>query len=125
MKRLYIAICFLAVAIGLCTFEQITINKTYTEASHYIDRAIEQVEKEDFTGAESICTDLDKYWDGKNRYLTAMIDHGALDDTGVTISSPKDLAKNKSDDLESELITAKNQIKSIYDNQKITFGNIF
>ena len=125
MKRLYVAILFLAFAIGLCTFEQITINKTYTEANKYIDQAIEQVEKKDFKGAESTCTNLDKYWDSKNQYLTAMIDHGSLDDTSVTISSLKDLAKNESDDLESELITAKNQIQSIYNNQKITFGNIF
>lgn len=125
MKRLYIAICFLAAAVGLCAFEQITINKTYDEANNYIDMAIEQVEKKDFSAAESTCNDLDKYWDGKHQYLTAMIDHGSLDDTSVTISSLKDLAKNESEDLEGELITAKNQIKSIYDNQKITFGNIF
>lgn len=125
MKRLFIAIAFLALAFGLCTFEQITINKTYSQANSYIDRAIEQVEKQDFKGAEETCSTLDEYWDSKQQYLTAMIDHGSLDDTGVTITSLKDMAKNESDDLEGELITAKNQIKSIYDNQKITFGNIF
>ena len=52
MKRLFIAIAFLALAFGLCTFEQITINKTYSQANSYIDRAIEQVEKQDFKGAE-------------------------------------------------------------------------
>lgn len=57
--------------------------------------------------------------------MTAMIDHGSLDDASVTINNLEDLAENKSDSLEDELVTAKNQIKSIYENQRITFGNIF
>lgn len=125
MKRLYVALCFLAVAISLCIFEQYKVHSVYKETTEYINTAIEQVDKEDFEKAKSTCKSLNNYWDKKQKYMTAMIDHGALDDASVTINNLEDLAENKSDSLEDELVTAKNQIKSIYENQRITFGNIF
>lgn len=125
MKRLYVAFCFLAIAISLCVFEQYTVNTAYKEATAYINTAIERVEKEDYNGAKEACKKLNDYWGQKQKYMTAMIDHGSLDDASVTINNLEDLADNESDSLEDELITAKNQIKSIYENQKITFGNVF
>ncbi|MCH5320300.1 MAG: DUF4363 family protein [Eubacterium sp.] len=125
MKRLYIAILFLAVAISLCIFEQYTVTSAYKEATQYLNTAIEEVKKEDYKSAKETCENLSSYWSEKQKFMTAMIDHGALDDTSITIYALADLAENESDDLENELITAKNQIKSIHDNQKITFGNVF
>jgi hypothetical protein len=57
--------------------------------------------------------------------MSSMCDHNMLDEASVTINSLPELAKNKKDELENELIVAKNQTKSIYDNQRITFNNIF
>ncbi|MDE5985190.1 MAG: DUF4363 family protein [Eubacterium sp.] len=125
MKRLYIALAFLTIAISLCIFEQYTVKEVYKEASAYIDTAIDEIGKQDYNSAESTCKELNDYWDKKQKYMAAMIDHGSLDDASVTISNLEDLAKNKSDSIEEELITAKNQIKGMYDNQRITFGNIF
>lgn len=125
MKRLYVAIIFLAAAISLCIFEQYTVKNAYKEASGYINTAIESLENDDYTTVQSACKNLNNFWGEKQKYMTAMIDHGSLDEASVTISSLEELAENESDSLEDELITAKNQLKSIYDNQKITFGNIF
>lgn len=125
MKRLYIALGFLAIAISLCIFEQYTVNAVYKEANAYIDTAIDEISKADYTGAEITCKRLNDYWDKKQKYMAAMIDHGSLDDASVTINNLTDMAENESDSLEDELITAKNQIKGMYDNQRITFGNIF
>lgn len=125
MKRLYVAIAFLVIAISLCVFEQYTVSTTYSKATAYIDNAIEQTDKEDYKAAKKTCKQLNDFWGEKQKYMTAMIDHGSLDDAGVTIGSLEDLADKESDSLEDELINAKNQIKSIHDNQKITFGNIF
>ncbi len=125
MKRLYIALAFLTIAISLCVFEQCTVNAVYKETSAYIDTAIENVNRQDYESTLRTCKKLNDYWDEKQKYMTAMIDHGSLDDVGVTINNLEDLAQNESDSLEEELITAKNQIKGMYDNQKITFGNIF
>lgn len=125
MKRLYAAILFLAIALSLCVFEQCTVKSAYKEASGYINTAIEGLEKNDYSTVKEACKSLNDFWGEKQKYMTAMIDHGSLDEASVTIGSLEDLAENESDSLEDELITAKNQLKSIYDNQKITFGNIF
>jgi antirestriction protein len=98
---------------------------TYENATEYIDTAISQLDSKDYDGIEKSCTSLSNYWDKMYPYLTAMSEHDMLDEASITINSLCDMSKNKSDELENELITAKNQIKSIYDNQRITFGNIF
>ena len=125
MKKLYIAIAFLIIALGLCVFEQYTVQSAYHQTTEYIDNAMEGLEKNDYKAVEKSCYMLSKYWNKKYPIMTAMIDHGPLDDASVTINSLNDLAKNKSDELETQLITAKNQMKNIHDNQCITFGNIF
>lgn len=125
MKRLLVAFSFLAIAISLCVFEQYTVESAYQETNKMIDTAIKYLNEEDYEKTAQECKKLDEYWNGKYPYLTAMIEHGSLDDARMTISSLEDLANNKSEELESELITAKNQIKTIRDNQKITFGNVF
>ena len=125
MKKLYIAIAFLIIALGLCVFEQYTVQSAYHQTTEYIDNAMEGLEKNDYKSVEKSCDMLSKYWNKKYPIMTAMIDHGPLDDASVTINSLNDLAKNKSDELETQLITAKNQMKNIHDNQCITFGNIF
>lgn len=125
MKKLYIAIAFLIIALGLCVFEQYTVQSAYHQTTEYIDNAMEGLEKNDYKAVEKNCDMLSKYWNKKYPIMTAMIDHGPLDDASVTINSLNDLAKNKSDELETQLITAKNQMKNIHDNQCITFGNIF
>lgn len=125
MKRLYVAVFFLVFAIGLCIFEQYTVESAYKETNEIIDTAMKYLDDEDFEKTAEECKKLDQYWNEKYPYLTAMIEHGSLDDAKMTISSLEELAKNESDELESELIMAKNQIKSIRDNQKISFGNVF
>lgn len=125
MKKLYIAIAFLAIALSLCIFEQYTVHSAYKQTTEYIDSAIEGLDKSDYKAVEKSCDKLSKYWNKKYPIMTAMIEHGPLDDASVTINSLNDLAKNKSDELETQLITAKNQMKNIHDNQCITFGNIF
>lgn len=125
LKRLIAALSFLVIAIGLCIFEQYTVEKTYQQTNEIINTAIEYAENKDYEKTTQECKKLNEFFNEKYPYLTAMIEHGCLDETKMTISSLVDLAENESEELESELITAKNQIKTIRDNQKVTFGNVF
>lgn len=125
MKRVYIAVALLAISVSLCIFEQYTVTTAYEQSTAYIEKAIEYADKKDYKQAEKTCSQLTAYWSEKYPSLTAMIDHGPLDDAGVTINSLEELAKDESDDLKETLITAKNQIESIYENQKVSLGNIF
>lgn len=125
MKRLYLALGFLAIAVSLCIFEQYTVSTVYREATAYIAAAEEKAGNGDYEGAKAVCAELKAYWDKKEKYMAAMIDHGMLDDAGVTVNSLEALADSESDSLSDELITAENQIRAIYENQRITFGNVF
>lgn len=125
MKRVYLAFALLAVCIGLCAFEQYTVETTYREATDMINQAVEYTDSGDFASAERVCAQLSDYWQEKYSTLSAMIDHGMLDEAGTTIYALEDCAREESDDLHSELITAKGQLKAVRENQKITPGNIF
>ncbi len=125
MKRLYVAAVLLAIVIALCGFEQYTVISTYKTSNEYINAAIEEVESDDLEKAEESCKGLEEYWEKRLPYMAAMIDHSSLDEASVSINSLCDFAEKGSDDLESELITVKNQIENIYEGQKITIGNIF
>lgn len=125
MKRAYLAISLLSVCIFLCIFEQYTVKTVYTKSTDLINQAISYTDNDDYEKAEVTCKTLSQFWDKKYPFLTAMTDHGSLDEAKTTINSLEDMANEKSDDLHSTLVTAKNQIKTIRDNQEISFGNIF
>ena len=124
MKRIYLALTFLALCIGLCIFEQYTVENTYNRTSEYIEQAIEYTDKEDYQSAKAECKKLTDFWNKRYPYLSAMIEHGTLDDAGITIYSLEEMAQEKSEDLKENLIDAKNQIKMIRENQRISPGNI-
>lgn len=125
MKRLYIALAFLAIVFSLCAFEQYTMKSTYTQVIAYVDSALDDAEKNDIQSAQETCRKLSTYWDRKYPCLTSMIDHSSLDEASMTITALDEIAENNnSDELITELITAKNQMKVIYKNQSITLGNI-
>lgn len=125
MKRVYLAVSFLVICIALCIFEQYMVESTYKASEGYVKTAIEYAQQEDYKKAERVCTEFADYWNKRYLALTAMIEHGTLDDASITINSLEDMAKEENEELISELITTKNQIKNIRDNQKVTLGNIF
>lgn len=125
MKRLYIAIAFIVLALCLCITEQCTVKSSYTKASGYIDSALSSLENDDFAGTKENCNELKTYWDGMYPFLTAIIDHTALDEAKLTINSLQKINEDEKDEMRTALYSAKNQMDLIYNNQKITFGNVF
>lgn len=125
MKRLYIAIAFLVVLSSLCIYEQILVRQVYTGVTGYIDEAMQAFNNEEYDKTEKICLELTSYWEKKHKLMTALIEHGELDTTSVMINALSDLSENKKDELEKELIDIKNEMNIIYENQRISFGNIF
>lgn len=125
MKKIYIAIVFLMICAGVCTFEQVTINKVYAKATTIIDTAIDLNEQKDFEKAKIQCGKLRDTWDKSYPYLSAMIDHAQLDSASAAIKSTNDISKDNEDELSEKLIEAKNEIQILKENQSITLGNIF
>lgn len=125
MKKIYIAILFLAICAGVCAFEQITINNVYSETTQIINYALDSNEQNDFNKAKMQCEKLRKVWNKRYPYLSAMIDHAQLDNASSAIKSTKDISRDNKDELSEKLIEAKNEIQILKENQSITLGNIF
>ena len=125
MKRLYVAIAFIAFAICICITEQCTVKSVYTKTNAYIDSAISAIENNDFDNTQKNCRELKIYWDKMYPFLSSMIDHGTLDDAKLTINSLQKIEEKDTDELRTGLYSTKNQIDLIYNNQKLTLGNVF
>lgn len=106
MKRIWIAVVFLAISVSFCITEQFFINTSYSQIVNYIDQG-----------------DSDKlleYWGKRNDMLYAFTDHKMLDSLSDSINSLKD-----TDEKEKTMIEIKAKAKTFYENQRITFSNIF
>lgn len=106
MKRIWIAIVFLAISVTICVTEQIYINTAYNHINEYIDQGDSER--------------LLKYWQDKNDILYAFTDHKMLDSLSDSINSLE-----QTDEKEKTLIEIKAKAKTFYENQRITFSNIF
>lgn len=125
MNRIWFAAIFLAITIGVCSYEQITIRNTFEDLTEILDVMSQDAEKEDYRAVEAKSRDMEKIWDKKYPVLSALNDHSTLNDTGVTLHSIRDLAKDENEDVKATVDEAKNQLQVIYDANKISFGNVF
>lgn len=118
MKRIWFATIFLLLCIGLCTGEQLYVRKVYSD----INSEISKIEKTESTAARAECVDkIKKYWDKNNNLLFAIADHGVLDDLSTAIRS----LDAQDEELNKDLTEVRSITKVFYENQKITFANIF
>lgn len=124
MKRLYIAVLFIALIISACVYEQIKVNSFYDTACEYIDEASLYADSGDYEGAYNTCNEFDSYYQKQYKCLSLMLYNNTLDDMNITIHELKALAKNKDTTLESKLLAAKIQAQQIKSNQKICLENI-
>ncbi|MBR2134468.1 MAG: DUF4363 family protein [Eubacterium sp.] len=124
MKRLYIALFFIAMIISFCVFEQIKVNSFYDEVSALIDSAEEYANAGDYETAYKKCESLDTYFQKQYKTLSIIINNQSLDEMSVTIHELKALAKNDDAMLKNMLLSAKVQAQQIKNNQRITLENI-
>lgn len=106
MKRIWIAIVFLAIAIGTGIGEQVYIEKTYTTINEMLDN-------ED-------TDELVDYWHRRNNIIYAFSDHKVLDTLTEAINELETAEDKKYALTEIRAIT-----KTYYENQRISFSNIF
>ncbi len=106
MKRIWIAIAFLTLAIGICTTEQIYLEKTYTTINQFVD--------------EGKSDEIVQYWKKRNDILYAFSDHKVLDNLSEAINE-----LDHTDDKKKALTEVRAISKTFYENQRINFSNIF
>ena len=121
MKRIWFAIIFLALSAAMCVGEQIYINHTYIELSEKISAAEAALMDGDAKLYKKRADDIEKTWKKKNDLLYAFGEHGALDGIAVQIR-----AMPYADGEEiKELHSLRAQLYAYYENERISFSNIF
>lgn len=118
MKRIWFAVIFMLIASSLCVGEQMYVKKVYNDLNNEISKAEEY---NDFDDVLQAIKNIQKYWSDNNDLLFTIADHDVLDDLGTAIRS----LDADDEDLKGTLkeIRALNSV--FYENQKVTFANIF
>ncbi len=118
MKRVWFAVIFLFVLLVLCFAEQHFINNFYSEMSERVDAAIEYQKVGDGR-LESAVEEIKDYWFKNNDLIFTLTNHGVLDMLSADIRSLE------TSELENDLNEVKAMLNVFYENQRITFANIF
>ena len=118
MKRVWIAVAFLCLSIGLCTIEQLYIKMVFDDLSSII---AQMQEYESYEELSASVTEIRQYWDKHNDVLFALTDSDTVNELGQAIIN----LDPKSEDFNESLSELKTVNRFFYRNQRITPANIF
>ena len=118
MKRLWFALIFLFIAAGLCFAEQYYINDFYNNLSEKISAA-ERYEKDGDAQLSEAISDIQDYWQKHNDLIFTLTNHGVLNDLSSEIHSLN------TENAKEGLPKTRAFLIAFYENQRITFANIF
>lgn len=122
MKRIWFSIVFILIAISVCFYEQITVNKAYEDITNTIDLALESQNEDEKI---KYCTEVTEKWDEFFRKVTLVTDHSVVQSADVSVGTLERLANKRDDSVDDALIEAKSELDQIYNTSRITFSNIF
>ncbi len=122
MKRIWFSVLFIILALGVCTFEQITVKNGYENITKAIDNALEC---EDETEKAEYCKEITTEWNKYYKKITLVTDHSIIQSADVSINTLKDISNYDAEGSDDTLIEAKSELKQIYESSMITFSNVF
>ena len=114
MKRTWFAILFLLLVAGLCIFEQHTVKTTFENMETLLQSMDAAAAEENYPEAERKARQLQNIWTARYPTLCVLMEHRALQEAG-----------DESDDLRPTIRQCQTELAEIYDNSKVTVGNIF
>ena len=121
MKRAWFAVIFLIIVGLLCTGEQYFLHRFCHTLNAKIDYAIACCDNEDSRQAQYAIEDVQQYWAKHNDLLFVTSAHGGINELGVQIRALD--ADNK--EVKNELKHTKALNTIYFENEKISFANIF
>jgi len=121
MKRIWFAAVFLVMAAALCLTEQLYISSFHTEMDKKITAAATAAEGKNKAELDARLKDVRAYWDGKNEILCMLSSHTLPDEIGAGIRA----IYTDHPHIEEELARIRALNDVLYENQHITFANIF
>ena len=119
MKRTWFAILFLLLVAGLCIFEQHTVKTTFENMETLLQSMDAAAAEENYPEAERKARQLQNIWTARYPTLCVLMEHRALQE------ALQPLARDESEDLRPTIRQCQTELAEIYDNSKVTVGNIF
>ena len=119
MKRVWFAVAFLALCIGLCVFEQNYVGKCCEDMISIINQAIVYENADESDKCDAKIDELQKYWIEKNDVLFIFSEHDGLDELAESIRT-----LNMTDDKNSALAKTKALVKIYYENERMALSNV-
>ncbi|MCR5208204.1 MAG: DUF4363 family protein [Eubacterium sp.] len=116
MKRIWFAVMFLLIAVGVCCFEQNYISGFCDEMDVRADKALECISNNDYGGFIKECDSVKELWRDKNDILFALSGHTQLDELSIRVNALPSRTEY--------LYEIKSIIRGYRENNKIKLSNI-
>ena len=120
MKRVWFAVLFIVLCLGLCVLEQIYVNNSCKELISMIEQAQIYEKEKNKQGLDAEIEEIQSYWKRKNDILFIFSEHETLDELALNIRSLKE-AHN----MKSALAETKTLVMIYYENERIALSNVF
>lgn len=125
MKRIYIALAFLIIAVTVGIFEMFYVTNKIDELNEEIISADNLVKSENYEGAKDVIASAESKWQKNLSIFDILLIHDYVDEISVNLSSMRSYVATQSNEnylAESEGI--KKQLTSIKDSELVQIENI-
>lgn len=125
MKRIYIALAFLIIAVTVGIFEMFYVTNKIDELNEKIISADNLVKSENYEGAKDVLASAESKWQKNLSIFDILLIHDYVDEISVNLSSMRSYVATQSNEnylAESEGI--KKQLTSIKDSELVQIENI-
>lgn len=125
MKRIYIALAFLIIAVTVGIFEMFYVTNKIDELNEEIISADNLVKSENYEGAKDVLASAESKWQKNLSIFDILLIHDYVDEISVNLSSMRSYVATQSNEnylAESEGI--KKQLTSINDSELVQIENI-
>ena len=120
MKRIYIAIAFLIIALTKGIFEMFYVTNKIDELNEEIISADTLVKSENYDGAKSVLASAETEWQKNLSIFDILLIHDYVDEISVNLSAMRSyVATQSNDNYLAESAGIKKQIPSIKDSELV------
>ena len=125
MKRIYIAIAFLIIALTTGIFEMFYVTNKIDELNEEIISADNLVKSENYDGAKDVLATAESKWQKNLSIFDILLIHDYVDEISVNLSAMRSyVATQSNDNYFAESAGIKKQLTSIKDSELVKIENI-
>lgn len=126
MKRLMISLALLLGVLALSCYGTGYVTSTYEDIVRELSRGEELMQSGEYEAAREHCSRAEKIYEDNEQYLAAFLNHGLLDDIGVSLAAVPPLANEESlPEFFSRCKEAEISLRHIRNDNKFLIGNLF